>query len=105
MAFQANRFYNPKDGTYANVPIIPIHTEKFRGKRQFGTDVLIGNWYEDRSKVSLAIIRTNEKYEFRQHTLIFVWFDLSICLLDIYKKKYLKVEDFSFILLVPKRSH
>ncbi|CAF4098785.1 unnamed protein product [Rotaria magnacalcarata] len=49
MAFQANRFYNPKDGTYANVPIIPIHTEKFRGKRQFGTDVLIGNCeYADR---------------------------------------------------------
>ncbi|CAF3301053.1 unnamed protein product [Rotaria socialis] len=62
MAFQANRFYNPKDGTYANVPIIPIHTEKFRGKRQFGTDVLIGNWYEDRSKSQQSNFTHNSTY-------------------------------------------
>jgi hypothetical protein len=55
MTSKADRFYNAKDGTYANVPIVPIQAEKFRGKRQFGTDVLIGNWYEDRSKVSLNI--------------------------------------------------
>lgn len=65
MAFQANRFYNPKDGTYANVPIIPIHTEKFRGKRQFGTDVLIGNWYEDRSKVSFNLNESISFYPFK----------------------------------------
>jgi hypothetical protein len=52
MNWNANRFFNPKDGTYANVPLVPIHTEIFRGRRQYGTDVLIGNWYEDRSKVS-----------------------------------------------------
>jgi hypothetical protein len=55
MISKVDRFYNPKDGTYANVPIIPRQTEKFPGKRQFGTDVLIGNWYEDRSKVCLYI--------------------------------------------------
>ena len=55
MNSKKDRFYNPKDGTYANVPIIPVHAEKFRGKRQFGTDVLIGNWYEDRSKVSFYV--------------------------------------------------
>ena len=51
MATKVDRFFNPKDGTYANVPIIPVNKEKFRGKRPFGTNVLIGNWYEDRSKV------------------------------------------------------
>lgn len=55
MTAKADRFFNPKDGTYANVPIVPIHIEKFRGKRQFGTDVLIGNWYEDRSKVIFSL--------------------------------------------------
>jgi hypothetical protein len=55
MVSKGDRFYNPKDGTYANVPIMPIHIDKFQGKRQFATDVLIGNWYEDRSKVSLNI--------------------------------------------------
>ena len=49
---QGNRFYNPKDGTYANVPFVPVHVEKFQGKRRYGTDVLIANWFEDRSKVS-----------------------------------------------------
>jgi hypothetical protein len=53
MTSKFDRFFNPKDGTYANVPIIPVNAEKFRGKRPFNTDVLIGNWYEDRSKVSL----------------------------------------------------
>ena len=48
---KTDRFFNPQYGTYANVPLLPQHAEKFRGKRQFGTDVLIGNWYEDRSKV------------------------------------------------------
>lgn len=48
-----DRFFNPKDGTYANVPIIAVHPEKYRGKRIFGTKVLIGNWYEDRMKVFL----------------------------------------------------
>jgi hypothetical protein len=52
MTSRFDRFFNPKDGTYANVPIIPVHVEKFRGKRSFNTNVLIGNWYEDRSKVS-----------------------------------------------------
>ncbi|CAF1578019.1 unnamed protein product, partial [Adineta ricciae] len=47
---QGNRFYNPKDGTYANVPFVPVHVEKFQGKRRYGTDVLIANWFEDRSK-------------------------------------------------------
>lgn len=52
MTSKINRFFNPKDGTYANVPLVPVRAELFRGKRQFGTDVLIGNWYEDRSKVN-----------------------------------------------------
>ena len=47
-----SRFFNPNDGTYANVPLKPPRTEIFRGRRQFNTDVLIGNWLEDRSKVS-----------------------------------------------------
>jgi len=51
MTSKIDRFFNPKDGTYANVPIIQIHPEKFRGKQPFGNNVLIGNWYEDRSKV------------------------------------------------------
>ncbi len=51
MTSKIDRFFNPKDGTYANVPIIPVHPEKYRGKRPFATNVLIGNWYEDRSKV------------------------------------------------------
>lgn len=55
MLAKSDRFYNPKDGTYADVPYVPVHAEKFRGKRQFNTDVLIGNWYEDRSKVSSNI--------------------------------------------------
>ncbi|CAF1088985.1 unnamed protein product [Rotaria sp. Silwood1] len=62
MTFQADRFYNPKDGTYANVPIMPVHTEKFRGKRQYGTDVLIGNWYEDRSKLQKSNYTHNSTY-------------------------------------------
>ena len=53
MSAKIDRFFNPKDGTYANVPIIPVHPEKYRGKRPFGTNVLIGNWYEDRAKVCL----------------------------------------------------
>ena len=53
MTSKNDRFFDPKDGTYANVPIIPVHPEIFRGKRPFDTNVLIGNWYEDRSKVSL----------------------------------------------------
>lgn len=55
MLAKSDRFYNPKDGTYADVPYVPINAEKFRGRRQFNTDVLIGNWYEDRSKVSSNI--------------------------------------------------
>ena len=55
MSLKANRFYDPMDGTYANVPIIPLNTEKFQGKRQFGTDVLVGHWYENRSKVSFFL--------------------------------------------------
>ena len=51
MPSKFDRFFNPKDGTYANVPIVPVHIEHFRGKRFFNNDVLIGNWYEDRSKV------------------------------------------------------
>ena len=46
-----NRFYNPKDGTYANVPFVPQKPDLFRGRRQFNTDVLISNWFEDRAKV------------------------------------------------------
>jgi hypothetical protein len=53
MVSKRDRFYNPKDGTYANVPIIPVHIDNYQGKRQFGADVLIANWYEDRSKVSV----------------------------------------------------
>lgn len=52
---QGDRFYNPKDGTYANVPFVPVHVEKFQGKRRYGTDVLIANWFEDRSKVSAKL--------------------------------------------------
>ncbi len=51
MSSNIDRFFNPKDGTYANVPIIPVHPENYRGKRSFGAKVLIGNWYEDQSKV------------------------------------------------------
>lgn len=51
MTSKKDRFFNPNDGTYANVPIIPVHPEIFRGKRPFGTNVLIRNWYEDRFKV------------------------------------------------------
>jgi len=51
MASKIDRFFNPKDGTYANVPIIPVKPEKYLGKRPFRNNVLIGNWYEDRSKV------------------------------------------------------
>jgi hypothetical protein len=51
MTSKIDRFFNPKDGTYANVPIIPVHPEYYRGKRPFGKKVLIGNWYEDLSKV------------------------------------------------------
>ncbi|CAF1418471.1 unnamed protein product [Adineta steineri] len=50
MISKNNRFYNPKDGTYVNVPFVPVHPEKFQGKRRYATDVLIANWYEDRSK-------------------------------------------------------
>jgi hypothetical protein len=56
-----NRFFNPMDGTYANVPILPVHAEKFRGKHPFGLDVLIGNWYEDHAKVRLLL--SNELFE------------------------------------------
>ncbi len=52
MTSKNDRFFNPKDGTYANVPIIRVNSELFQGKRPFGTNVLIRNWYEDRSKVS-----------------------------------------------------
>jgi len=51
MTSNIDRFFNPKDGTYANVPIIPVHSQHFRGKRPFGNKILIGNWYEDRLKV------------------------------------------------------
>ena len=54
-ATKRDRFFNPMDGTYANVPIIPVHAEKFRGKQPFGLDVLIGNWYEDHAKVRLLL--------------------------------------------------
>lgn len=52
MTSKYDRFFDPKDGTYANVPIIPVHREIYRGKRQFNTNVLIKNWYEDRCQVS-----------------------------------------------------
>lgn len=52
MTSKFDRFFNPKDGTYANVPIIAIHPEKYQGKRFFSNNVLIGNWYEDKLKVS-----------------------------------------------------
>ncbi|CAF0982280.1 unnamed protein product [Didymodactylos carnosus] len=50
------------DGTYCNVPALPLHTEKFRGKRQFGTDVLINNWFEDRSKYKESSYLHNTTY-------------------------------------------
>lgn len=50
MKTTVNRFFNPTDGTYANVPILAQRAEIFRGRRQFNTDVLVGNWFEDRSK-------------------------------------------------------
>jgi hypothetical protein len=57
MSSKTDRSFNPKDGTYANVPIIPIHPEKFCGKRLFGTNVFIGNWFEDRLKVCFFLNR------------------------------------------------
>jgi hypothetical protein len=51
-----DRFFNTKDGTYANVPIQRLHGENYRGKRSYNTNVLIGNWYEDRSKVDESIV-------------------------------------------------
>ena len=48
----AGRFYNGKDGTYANVPMRLVNPNVFRGRQQYGSDVLIANWYEDRSKVN-----------------------------------------------------
>ncbi|CAF1276983.1 unnamed protein product [Rotaria sordida] len=62
MASKIDRFFNPKDGTYANVPIIPVHPEKFRGKRLFGTKVLIGNWYEDQTKFKESCHRSKSFY-------------------------------------------
>ena len=52
MATKVSRFYNSKDGTYANVPMRLVNSNVFRGRQQYGSDVLIANWYEDRSKVS-----------------------------------------------------
>ena len=52
MATKVSRFYNGKDGTYANVPMRLVNTNVFRGRQQYGSDVLIANWYEDRSKVN-----------------------------------------------------
>ncbi|CAF2936793.1 unnamed protein product [Rotaria sp. Silwood2] len=62
MTSKIDRFFNPKDGTYANVPIIPVHPEKFRGKRLFGTKVLIGNWYEDQTKFKESSHRSKSFY-------------------------------------------
>ncbi|CAF1318694.1 unnamed protein product [Adineta steineri] len=50
MTSKNDRFFDPKDGTSANVPIIPINAEVFRGKRPFDAKVLVGNWYENRFK-------------------------------------------------------
>lgn len=66
MTSKFDRFFNPKDGTYANVPIIKVHPEKYRGKRYFGTRVLIGNWYEDREKVCLLF----SQYSFPINSLV-----------------------------------
>lgn len=63
MTSKIDRFFNPKDGTYANVPIIPVHAEKFRGKRPFNTNVLISNWYEDRFKFKESPHRSRSFYK------------------------------------------
>lgn len=55
MTSKYDRFFDPKDGTYANVPIIPVHREIYRGKRPYNTNVLIKNWYEDRHQVSYVV--------------------------------------------------
>ncbi|CAF3119480.1 unnamed protein product [Rotaria socialis] len=62
MVSKLDRFFNPKDGTYANVPIIPVHPEKFRGKRPFSNNILIGNWYEDQLKFNESLHRSKTMY-------------------------------------------
>jgi hypothetical protein len=64
MTHKTSRFYNPTDGTYINIPYMPVRSDQNRGKRNYNTDVLIGNWFEDRSKVGDNELNDAVKYTF-----------------------------------------